>query len=278
VPAKILSDAAVSTFDVACKHPECCHSFCLRAGRNIVWHLGMTAESHSASSSSISCVTAELNSDTGVWSVTYSVSHAVQRTPVSRISQVWLPQLQVYRSAIKYLLQECDALHHHQSRQRPALLPTAAQACASILLTVDDGQTVGDLERHTSPFEVELTNRLMGGHRTSRPNAGVSFRRCRVEEDSVFSLPARHKLYSFPSSDAVIHVTTPCESLRLRSGQPLPWLPRSSESCSAEVFSTANSFCGNKLCAATIFAEHPQKADNGCRGMGILHRTPEVEP
>ncbi len=182
MPAKILSDAAVSSFDVACKHPECCYSFCLRAGRNITWHLGMTAESHSANSSSSSCVTAELNSDTGVWSVTYSASHAVQRTPVSWISQVWLPQLQVYRSAIKYLLQECDALHHHQSRQRPALLPTAARACASILLTVDDGQTVGDLERHTSPFEVELTNRLMGGHRTSRPMqeflfAAAGFRR-----------------------------------------------------------------------------------------------------
>jgi hypothetical protein len=130
----------------------------------------------------------------------------VQRTPVSRISQVWLPQLQVYRSAIKHLLQECDALHHHQSRpksrtmtrERPAMLPTGARGCASIPLTVHDGQTVGDLERHTSPFEVELTNRLMGGHRISRPNAGVSFRRCRVQADSVFSLLARHKLYSFP--------------------------------------------------------------------------------
>src|ERR1035441_4545751 len=30
--------------------------------------------------------------------------------------------------------------------------------------------------------------------------------------------------------------------------------------------------------AATIFAEHPQKADNECRGTGILHKTPEVEP
>ena len=133
--------------------------------------LGMTAEGHSASSSSSSFVTAELNSDTGVWGVTYSVSHAVQRTPVSKISQVWLPQLQVYRSAIKYLLQEGDALHHHQSRpksrpttrERPAMPPARARGCASIPLTVDDGQTVGDLERHTSPFEVELTIRLMGG-------------------------------------------------------------------------------------------------------------------
>jgi len=57
-----------------------------------------------------------------------------------------------------------------------------------------------DLERHTSPFEVELTNRLMGGHRTSRPSAGVSFRRCRVQADSVFSLSARLKLYSIPVS------------------------------------------------------------------------------
>src|SRR5208282_441121 len=120
----------------------------------------MTAEGHSASSSSSSCVIAELNSDTGVWGVTYSASQAVQRTPVSKIFQVWLPQLQVYRSAIKYLLQKCDALHHHQSRpstREPARLPPGARGCASILLTVGDGQTVGDLERHTSPFEVELT-------------------------------------------------------------------------------------------------------------------------
>jgi hypothetical protein len=43
-------------------------------------------------------------------------------------------------------------------------------------------------------------------------------------------------------------------------------------------FSTANSFCGNELSPAAIFAEYPQKADNEGRGMGILHKTPEVEP
>ena len=57
----------------------------------------------------------------------------------------------------------------------PAKILPDAQSPASILpagfrsVTVDDRQTVWYLERHTAPFAVKLTNRLMGGHRISRP-------------------------------------------------------------------------------------------------------------
>ena len=86
MPAKMLS--GTEAFKLQC---------CLRASG--VWILlppeaGETfrdpsiAEGHSASSSSSSFVTVELNSVTGVWDATYSAWHAVQRTPVSKISQV----------------------------------------------------------------------------------------------------------------------------------------------------------------------------------------------
>jgi len=165
VSAKILPDGAVAGFDVACKHPKCGYSFCLRAGRNIARHLRNDCEVHSASSSSISFVTVELNSDTEVWSVTYSVSHAVQRTTVSRISQVWLPQLQVYRSAIKHLLQKSDALHHRQEPTQNMERPAVLYRSTGMRFHSADGArraNAWDLERHTSPFEVELTNRLRG--------------------------------------------------------------------------------------------------------------------
>jgi hypothetical protein len=60
-----------------------------------------------------------------------------------------------------------------------------------MLLTVDDGQTDGYRERHTSPFEVELTIRLrVGGRRTSRPMQESLFAAAVVRRDSIFSLLA----------------------------------------------------------------------------------------
>jgi hypothetical protein len=81
------------------------------------------------------------------------------------------------------------------------MLPPGARGCAPILRTVDDGQTGGYLEHHTSPSEVELTNRLMvGGRRTSRPMQECLFAAAVFRRDSVFSLLAQYELYSFPIS------------------------------------------------------------------------------
>jgi hypothetical protein len=57
----------------------------------------------------------------------------------------------------------------------------------------------GYFERHTSTSEVELTNRLkVGGRRTARPMQGCLFAAAVFRRDSVFSLLAQYKLYSFP--------------------------------------------------------------------------------
>jgi len=69
---------------------------------------------------------------------------------------------------------------------------------------VDDGQTDGYRERHTSPFEVELVNRLMvGGRRTSRPMQECLFAAAVFRRDSIFSLLAHlnHTHFQFECGD-----------------------------------------------------------------------------